>query len=1152
MPNIIGVDVDPDELDLLAQFNEANPDLFKFAARQLDTTVANLTKHEKFPILLAEADIDPRTGGAAAVVTRTARDVHGNMDDIRIQYWRMRPNGGQLLQDLIEIETSPSVEEGKTDINAVRVLGREVDPNDTGKVLLVMEAAKRINTALREGKLPQVAKIFDETYIHDVVSETLPIVGLDAQGGFNFVPSIEQGATDKEFELEVPAPIALALDGRGVNTLDYQNVMRDQRPVVATDPQTRIQFKSEVGIETNTRHHKVDASIEPLKAPEGVESRAIPDLTEEVWTRVPGDDPNQKGKRKFRLDKLSVLGEDLVNSDVVTRMRGLGIVNRIMKAMRKRRYPEVMDYLTEFDQLDLVDPLEPPPSMEEGGRLYMVSLLGNGRDEIIDDFGDQIGSTKIIVHEGLDKDGQLDRVAVGHDLGMFIPKEGSEYDGAVPDVVEWLKQVDHWFITHRHLDHAHGIGIYARKGMLEGKTFHATPDVIRAIEISLTKYDVDKKNWPTFQPITDEGHLDIEKDGVKRMTVEYSPHATPHSARTTPFRYIGRVGTNIIGSYMNPGDMRFGKYEQEGYEGPKPPASWLDREWFKRGLRGLAEREADIDAKDVDRQDTLVDFDVTSVKKRGWAVTEPEVEQNMNELLGGVFGDKGILLAMISTNDNRYETALRVATEQGRNMFEVGAAVEDTARINNILGVNYKAVEPQESGNIQLYLDHVYDTKLAALKTDLQAELEAGPAHGRKGLVQNTLEVIDWIEQRRHGYMENPSFEPGVDSPSRATLKTLVGRPSHYLYPEMRAADAQLAQKIDELGGKVDDRLPRFTATLRVSRGAKKTVAGMLEDDPSRRIIPVTGTQGSIAEMDAQLNKIAEGRSLFEADPEYRHTALPVNSDTDVIVISQSAIPGNEKNQKKLIDKLTRNRDFTVVVAMGDSFRVYNPKGEQAERLEALYGGQKGVEVQTEIDGGITVIGKGIHSSGHGNEKDIEAFANLINPDIAQPQHVTDPEAIKRTFELFDRLKLKNSGAIVENFEALGIDKGDKRENAEIESLGRLPASLVVFKLIRKFGQYFGGHLDATRFISNERRGGERRDGLMVRGGGVYEANFAEHDVEEVKRRLRDRRARQGVKRPEPGPRDRSRPIDRRRDRGTKLPPKPVPDANEQRRRANP
>ncbi|MEM6903411.1 MAG: hypothetical protein AAF556_09270, partial [Pseudomonadota bacterium] len=773
-------------------------------------------------------------------------------------------------------------------------------------------------------------------------------------------------------------------------------------------------------------------------------------------------------------------------------------------------------------------------------RMYMVSLLGNGRDEIIDDFGDQIGSTKIIVHEGLDADGNVDRVAVGHDLGMFIPKEGSKYDGAVPDVVEWLKQVDHWFITHRHLDHAHGIAIYARKGMLEGKTFHATPDVIRAIEISLTKYDVDKKNWPDFQPITAEGHLDIEKDGIKRMTIEWSPHATPHSARTTPFRYIGRYGADILGSYLNPGDMRFGKYEQEGYEGPKPPSSWLDRAWFRRGLRGLAEREADIKAKDVDRQDTLVDFDVTSIKKRGWAVTEPEVEQNMNELLGGVFGDKGILLAMISTNDNRYETALRVATEQGRNMFEVGAAVEDTARINNILGVNYKVVEPQESGNTQRYIDHVYDEKLRTLQSDLQAELEAGPVRGRKGLVQNTLDVIDWIEQRRHGYVDNPNYDPEVHSPSRAVLKPLVGRPAHYLYEEMRAADAVLEQKIAELGGKVDDRLPRVTATLRVSRGAKKTVANILEDDPSRRIVPVTGTQGSIAEMDAQLNKIAEGRSLFEADPDFRHTAVPVNAETDVIVISQSAIPGNEKNQKKLIDKLTTNRDFTVVVAMGDSFRVYNPRDEQVERLSALYGGQKGVEVQTEIDGSVTILGKGIHSSGHGNEKDVEAFANLIKPDIAQPQHITDPESIDRAIDLFERLKIRNLGRIVENFEALGIDKGAKRMDAEISSLGRLPASLVVFKLIRKFGQYFGGHLEATRVIQNQRRGGESRDGLMVSGGGTYEANFVEQDMEDVKRRLNQRRARQGVKRPEPGPRDRSKPIKRRDYRGATMPQRPV------------
>jgi len=829
------------------------------------------------------------------------------------------------------------------------------------------------------------------------------------------------------------------------------------------------------------------------------------------------------------------MGEDLHDTDTITRMRGLGILNRIMHAVRRREYPEVMDYLTEFDKLDLVEPLDPPPPLSEGGRMYMVSLLGNGKDEVVEDFGDQIGSTKIIVHEGIGKDGKIDRVAVGHDLGMFIPKEGSEWSGAVPDVVEWLKQVDHWFITHRHLDHAHGIAIYARKGLLDGKKFHATPDVIRAIEKSLNDYQVDRKNWPDFQAITEESALDIEKDGVKRMTVEWSPHATPHSARTTPFRYIGRVGANILGSYLNPGDMRYGKYMAEGYTGPKPAATWIDHNFFSRGLRGIAQREKDIDPASVDRQDTVADFDVTSVKKRGWAVSEPEVEQNMNELLKGVFHDKGVLLAMISTNDNRYETALRIGAETGRNVVEVGSAIEATATTNNVLGVNYHVVEPQDKGNIQIYLDHIYDEKLATLKADLEQELTDGPARGRKAIVQNTLETIEWITKVREQGMERPDYDRAKHG-SNAYMKALKGRPVHRLHDEMLEADEYLAQKIAEFDGKVDDRLPRFTATLRTSR-TSDTSKRIFGGEPARRLIPVTGTQGSMAEMEAQLNKIAEGRSLFEADPDHRHTAMPISAKSDVIIISQSAIPGNEANQQKLIDQLTRDRDFTVVVAMGDGFRAHNLKGDQAERLQALYGKQKGVELLTETDGAITVLNKGLHSSGHGNEKDVEAFAKLINPDIAQPQHVTDPEAIQRSIKLFEGLGLKTKDRIIENFEALGIDKGESREQANAESLGRLPASLVVFKLIRKFRKFFGGHLEAKRIISNERRGGERRDGLMAGDNETYERNFPVQDPEEVKRW----KANRPVQRPRPSRKDRSRPVPERTERGPDLPAPPIP-----------
>jgi len=1135
LPSQLGVDVDPDELELLQRFNEANPALFKFAARQLDTTVKDLSAKQRFPVLLAEADVDPRTGGAAAVVTKGDRDVNGNTSGMTVQYWRMRPNGGQLLQNLIEIEAEPGQNANGTSFKAIRVLGRDVDTTDIRKVNRVLEAVRRINLQLREGKLPEVAQIFEQTYMHDVVSERLPITGLDPKGGFNFTPAIEDQASGPALDLEVPPAIALALDGRGINTLDYQSVLRNQRPVMAVDPQTGIQFKSLVKIDTDTKHHAVDASIEPGMVPEDAEAESIPDLASEVWSREQVKDRGQKGKLNFRLERLNILGEDLHNVDVTTRMRGLGILNRVMHAVRRREYPEVMDYLTEFDKLDLVQPLDPPPPMAEGGRMYMVSLLGNGQDEIVEDFGDQIGSTKIIVHEGVDKDGKIDRVAVGHDLGMFIPREGSQWSGAVPDVVEWLKQIDHWFITHRHLDHAAGIAVYARKGLLEDKTFHATPDVIRAIEHSLNIYDVDKKNWPNFKPITEEGAFDIEKDGVKRMTIEYSPHATPHSARTTPFRYIGRIGNQILGSYLNPGDMRFGRYMEEGYDGPKPAAIWLDKNFFSRGLRGLAQRESGIDPKDVDRQDTVADFDVTSVKKRGWAVTEPEVEHNMTELLEGVFKDKGVLLAMISTNDNRYETALRVASKTGRNLFEVGNAIEQTATTNNVLGVNYHVIEPDPAGgNIQRYLDHVYDEQLGELKKSLEDELKAGPAHGRKAVAENTLEVIEWIRARRHDGMVRPDYDPEQHG-KNADLKPLVGRPVHLLHDEMLESEKYLDDAIAGVGGKVDERLPRHLATIRAGRTsgtAKKIVYG----DPQRRIIPVTGTQGSMAEMEAQLNKIAEGRSLFEADDEKRHTAVPIKPETDVIIISQSAIPGNERNQKALIDRLTRDRDFTVVVAMGDGFRVYNPKGDQAEKLKSLYAKQDGVEVMRETDGGITVLNKGMHSSGHGNEKDVEAFAKLINPDIAQPQHVTDPESIERAFKLFNKLGLPTKDKIISNFEALGISKGEKREDAQAQALGRLPPSLVVFKLIRKFRRFFGGHMEAKRIISNERRGGERRDGLMAGSENkTFERNFPVVDREDVKRWSASR----PVERPKPARRDQSRPIPERKDRGPNLPPAP-------------
>ena len=1112
----LGLDIDhvADHIDQMVHDNR-NRD---YVAGLLGITPGRLSRDEGLPIVLAEADIDPRTGGAVAVASRGQLDIAGNAHHLTIEYWRKRPGGGDLLQKLIEIE--PLYDGDNVTFKSIHVLGRSVDLHNVASVNRVLEAARQINLDLREGKMPPIARIFKDTYIDQVVGENLPITGLDAGGGFDFAPANPLPANPLLANpLIVPPYLAQALFGRGVNTLDPHQVLGRERSSVAADPHSGVSFASHIMVAADRHHIAMHGQIKPIASPVGTNPQSIPDLFSAEWRRVERVKGDRKTPRQVRLDSLRVLDENLSPEDERRQMQSIGVIHDITKSLRRRRFPKVMDYLTEHDLLGLVDPLDKPPPLEQGGRFYMVSLQGNGRDEILEDFGDQIGATKMLVHEGLRPDGTVDRVAVGHDLGMFLPREGSSWSGAVPDVVDWLPITDHWFITHRHLDHAHAIPIYARKGLLQDKIFHATPDVVRAIEKALTINEVDKKHWPRLEPLTEQGFFHIEKDGVRRISVEYAPQATPHSARTTPFRYIGRYGSQIAGSYLNPGDMRFGRSLADDSPVDSLSPLWIDRDFFRRGMRGLAVDDPSVDPRDVDRQDTLCDFDVTAIRRRGWAPTEPDVEENLVEL-SGIFADKGLLMAQISTNDSRFETCWRLANRTGRHQLEMGHFLEETARTLNVLGINghLQPVDPADEdkgGHIQKYGDWFFQERLTGLRQNWATEKQQSNDPVRRETLENSQFVAEWM----------------IDYHAQI----LAPAPPHKRYEKQLAGEQALADLIAEKNYQVDSALPRHFGAIHVGR-TSKTAGRIATGAAGRRLVLVTGTQGNLAESESQLAKILKGRSHLDADPAKRTTARPLSPtmspDDNIIVISQIAIPGNEKNQQRLVDRLVRDRNFTVVVAVHQGFEIYNPRPVDRQRLTDHYQAQN-VTLLSGAENKITVLGRPLHAPGHGYDKDVEAFARLINPDIAQPQHISDPEAVNRSLDLFSRFGLGHAGRIFENFEAINIQKGADRNQAKAEPIGRFQASLVVFRLMRKFRSFFGGHLETKRLVSTESFWTEQRQaGLMASGGGVVEANFPVIDPEWLKKRRDKSRA------PHPANRDRSPVMPPRRDRGPKVPPK--------------
>lgn len=986
---------------------------------------------KKLQARIREGDVDWSTGGAVAVLSTAELDGKGGADKISIDFWSMRPNGDQQTHRVIELTTRKAKIAGNADsesyigLRDLWVMGRRIDlesMNDDRRIATVnrvMEAVRRINMHLRNGGSPkEFLKIMYDCHLDEVIGkhENLEkyMVGVRRDGSFSFKYSDLFNRAASGDSAPIPPldkDIAVALM-HGENTLDPHRTLRPgQHLTVGGDTESGVAYASEMQITNDTDSLHLSADIEPVAAPSHSQARGIEKLVD-IFMRAADNDNG------LALQSLRIVDEELTRADFLTRMRGLGVARRVLESFRDRRYPEMMKYLAEFDLLDSAYQLSPP---SKDGRGLVISLFGNSTQELVDGFGAELGACKAVISERLDENGHLDRVAAIHDFGWALDKTGAVGRGAVPDVVGLLQSADHFFITHRHLDHCDAVVTYAQKGYLLDKMFHATPEVIRAMRHKLQQGSVKKHLWPRFQPLTEAGHYDIEKDGEVRIRVHYSPDGTPHSTRCTPMRYECFSGGQKLMSYLNPGDMRF------------DDTVWRDDEFFDKS------------------GDTLVDIDITSIVKQGQSPTEKDVEENL-ALLAEWFSDKGILLPMISTNDNRFETLQRVASRTGRHTTEAGANVEETAKTANKFGVNRHFIEPEDRYNIQHYKDKFEDELVQGRLDTLNAQLEAATTKAARTAIEKDIAIESWIQT------------------ARAELKSMIYTPA-----QRYERQQQLESELHEQFG-----VKRSLGSIRVGR-VSKTAKHIIAGDPGRRLVAITGTQGNQAEVDAFLSKLADGRSLADADPKTRHTAIPMNPRDNIIIISQSAIPGNEKRRQKLVERLVNNRNFTVIESIHGGLKIHNPKEKRSLLLNRLT--KAGQSFYEEQDGSITVNAMPIHSSGHGFEGDVRAWMEKLKKAGArfvQPQHIADPEAIKRFYELADDVGISTLGRMVENFEALELKHGQTPEDASGTVIGRIPASLILVRIVRKLGQYYGGHIEAERTVVLDGQGGLRSGGLMA------------------------------------------------------------------------
>ena len=131
---------------------------------------------------------------------------------------------------------------------------------------------------------------------------------------------------------------------------------------------------------------------------------------------------------------------------------------------------------------------------------------------------------------------------------------------------------------------------------------------------------------------------------------------------------------------------------------------------------------------------------------------------------------------------------------------------------------------------------------------------------------------------------------------------------------------------------------------------------------PEKIMAFMSGSQGNPIEIESMTYRLADGLSHFDADPKHRSTARSLKMKDLAVIISQSAIPGNAKYQKRMIKKLA-GRGCIVLEAYRDNLRVHISRTNPVRQRILNDIAKMGRTAVIEADGAIVVEDFPIHAS---------------------------------------------------------------------------------------------------------------------------------------------------------------------------------------------
>ncbi|MDX1923532.1 MAG: hypothetical protein SFW65_10440 [Alphaproteobacteria bacterium] len=678
----------------------------------LDGAVKPFTKNE--PIILSDGEIDPRTGGGVVLKTIIKLDEHKRLRSLETLYMLLQPNGRYVVSKLAEL--SFRAYPNYLTLQQASILGRGINPQHTDRVLRLFGALQRMHTDIRNMHFPDVGKIMEDFQIAALIGERLHLPGMSAKGGFDFQAPIDYPVSAGAQPL--PYDYLPELLGLGRNDLEPMYDFGEARSKTEIDRQNGAIHNFKASRIENAKHGSLVAATTPHNARHG---SPITDLIDVRW-KVTGD--------HAVFDQFVVLGEESCKLPTAHLQKRIGIVNKAMKDLRRRRYPHVLDYIAEYDQRNLVDKRALTGVVDEHKQMVVVPFGGHNDREYLPGFGATIGGNcKGIFTYWRDANGRVQRKGVIIDLGIIFSKnhavqasEQGNWDYVVPDIVNYLDDIDHFFATHLHADHLDGYIDYIARGLLQGKHFHATAFVCRVLEQKLKKRKVPQERWPLMHTLSGKGFVHVNAGDERVMSVYYAADSIPHSTDNTPYLVLpapyrcdiaGNAKTKSVTPnphywvYGNMGDTSFGRYNLPDYEGVKPPDTG-----FSQDLLRIFKKNIGIEYADIPKVSGaafgkvhFMECDPTSIHRDGFAPDVVDVEQNLCRL-NEWFSDKGLILLGLSTAKRQDEMCLRFANLSQRDISVFGAYKEDRFTDMSVMGVNTNVLARNPAGkNVQAYLD---------------------------------------------------------------------------------------------------------------------------------------------------------------------------------------------------------------------------------------------------------------------------------------------------------------------------------------------------------------------------------------------------------------------------------------------------------------